>query len=104
MPGNSLQSGAGDVDQSCDDDKDVDRSPADDEDGDHYQDHARDPTQIPVFLLCKIYVCEGSRWLSVVDKYEKRKKYKEKSKVGNIIATEVGQREMEVKERKDIWR
>lgn len=68
VPGNSLQSGAGDVDQSCDDNKDVDRSPADDEDSNHYQDHACYSTQVPVLLLCKICVCEGSRWLGVIDK------------------------------------
>jgi len=38
-------------DQSCDDDKDVNRSPADDKDGNHHQDHAGDPTQVPVLLL-----------------------------------------------------
>lgn len=52
MPGDSLESGVGDGDQSWDDDKDVDRSPADNEDGNHYEDHASDSTQIPVFLLC----------------------------------------------------
>lgn len=54
VPGNSQQCGAGDFDQSCDDDKDVDRRPAYDEDCNHHQDHAGDPTQIPVLLL---FVC-----------------------------------------------
>lgn len=44
MPGDSLESGVGDGDQSWDDDKDVDRSPADNEDGNHYEDHAGDST------------------------------------------------------------
>lgn len=52
VPGDSLQCGAGDIDQSSEDDKDVDRCPAYDEDGDHHQDHACDPTQVPVLLLC----------------------------------------------------
>lgn len=52
MPGDRLQGGARDVDQSCDDDKDVDGGPADDEDGNHHQDHAGDATQVPVLLLC----------------------------------------------------
>lgn len=52
MPGDGLQGGAGDVDQSRDDDKDVDRGPADDEDGDHHQDHAGDSSKIPVLFLC----------------------------------------------------
>lgn len=51
VPGDCLQRGAGDGDQSCDDDKDMDGRPADDEDGDHHQDHAGDPTQVPVLLL-----------------------------------------------------
>ena len=51
MPGDGLQRGAGDVDQSLDDDKDVDRGPAYNEDGNHHEDHARDPTQVPVLLL-----------------------------------------------------
>lgn len=84
MPGNSLQSGAGDVDQRCDDDKNVDGSPADNEDSNHHQDHARDPTQVPVLLLCVKCVCEGSMWFSVGNKWEKRKNYIEKSKVGGI--------------------
>lgn len=67
MPGDSLQRGTGDFDQSRDDDEDVDRRPAYDEDGDHHQDHAGDPTQVPVLLLC---VCGGGRWCSVGDKKE----------------------------------
>lgn len=54
MPGNSQQCGAGDFNQGYDDDKDVDGCPAYYEDGHHHQDHAGDPTQIPVLLL---FVC-----------------------------------------------
>lgn len=52
MPGDSLKGGAGDIDQSSDDYKDVDRRPAYDEDSNHHQDHAGDPSQVPVLLLC----------------------------------------------------
>ena len=58
VPGDSLQRGAGDVDQSCDDDKDVNGGPAHDEDGNNHQDHAGDPTQVSVLLLC---VMEASK-------------------------------------------
>ena len=44
VPGDGLQCGAGDVDQSCDDDNDMDGRPAHNKDGDHHQDHAGDPT------------------------------------------------------------
>lgn len=69
MPGDSLQRGAGDFNQSCDDDKDVDGRPAYDEDGNHHQNHAGDPTQVSVLLLC-VCVCEGGRGFSVGDKWE----------------------------------
>lgn len=51
MPGDGLQRGARDGDEGCDDDEDVDGRPAHDEDGDHHQDHAGDPAQVPVLLL-----------------------------------------------------
>lgn len=51
VPGDSLQGGAGDADESSDDDEDVDGSPTDDEDGNHHQDHACDATQVPVLFL-----------------------------------------------------
>lgn len=44
VPGDSLQRGTGNVDQSCDDDKDVDGRPAHDKDSNHNKDHAGDPT------------------------------------------------------------
>ncbi len=63
MPGDGLQRGAGDIDQCCDDDKDVNGCPAYDEDSNHHQNHAGDPTQVPVLLLC----VSGGRWFSVAD-------------------------------------
>lgn len=51
VPGDGLQRGAGDVDQSRDDDEDVDGSPADDEHSNHHQDHSGDSTQVSVLLL-----------------------------------------------------
>lgn len=51
VPGDGLQRGARDGDEGCDDDEDVDGRPAHDEDGDHHQDHAGDPAQVPVLLL-----------------------------------------------------
>ena len=68
VPGDSLQRGAGNIDQSYNDDKDVDRRPAYDEDSNHHQDHAGDPTQVPVLLLC-VRVKDG-KWFSVGDKKE----------------------------------
>lgn len=56
VPGDRLQLRVGDVDQRGDDDEDVDGRPANDKDGDHHQDHAGDPTQVPVLLL---WECEG---------------------------------------------
>lgn len=51
VPGDGLQRGAGDVDQSCDDHKDVDWRPADNKDCNNHQDHAGDPTQVSILLL-----------------------------------------------------
>lgn len=52
MPGNGLQCGVGDLDQSRDDNKDVDGSPADNEDSNNHQDHAGNSAEVPVLLLC----------------------------------------------------
>lgn len=68
VPGDGLQRGAGDVDQSSDDDEDMDGSPADDEDGHHHQDHPGDSTQVSVFFLKFLFFI----FLSVRVKREKR--------------------------------
>lgn len=61
VPGDGLQRVDGNVDQRCDEHIDVDGRPAHDEDSHHHQDHAGDPTQVPVLFLFAekfIYISE----------------------------------------------